>query len=314
MTSYVYDAIPAYDEDSGGIARNAVGQVYATTDTTFATPLPVTGLAGDTLANLTTSASGFIPSFRVEDQLVVVWKSGPYEIPLISISGVIARLEAQLAASLAAQEAAEAAAGLSALPAAASDGDVVTYNAGAWVALPPPSGGAGIDGAPAIWPETFPPSAHTTLISELRKGSTASALAAAVVSLLNATDGATARAAIGAGTGNGTSDLTLGNLGTQAMPGNRAFGAAEISVAAGTGLTSATVQAALAELKSLIGTGGTGSAPAGTVVVRRYTAGAYPVRGDLPAGTVVLWIGPVMPTIGGLYAVAGVDQFLATAA
>lgn len=108
MTLYTYDSLPAYDPHSGGIARNATGKVYATSDETHATPLPVQGLNGIPFTDneLTTTDDGFLPTFRVEDHLEVVWVSGPYEIPLLSMTGVIERVTEAVAQADAAREAA----------------------------------------------------------------------------------------------------------------------------------------------------------------------------------------------------------------
>ena len=45
---------------------------------------------------------------------------------------------------------------------------------------------------------------------------------------------------------------------------------------------------------------------------RIYANGQYPVRGTVPAGTVIWWMGPVRPVIGGAYAVGGTDLWLVT--
>lgn len=67
--------------------------------------------------------------------------------------------------------------------------------------------------------------------------------------------------------------------------------------------------------KGADGAGGSGgSALANSIVYRRYANGAYPVRGTLPTGTMVQWIGPTQPTIGGDFALTDVDIYTATPA
>jgi hypothetical protein len=48
------------------------------------------------------------------------------------------------------------------------------------------------------------------------------------------------------------------------------------------------------------------------VYVRRYSSGVWPVRGNVPAGSSVEWLGPSAPPIDGTYAMAGVDTYLVT--
>lgn len=50
----------------------------------------------------------------------------------------------------------------------------------------------------------------------------------------------------------------------------------------------------------------------GIVYVRRYSSGAWPVRGTVPTSSVVEWIGPTPPPIDGTYALTGVDIYSAT--
>ena len=293
MTWYEYEQLSAYDAPSGAIARNAVGQVYATTDTTFTTPLPVRDLADVPMTSLTSNNDGIIPPFKVEDHKVVNWKSGPYIFPVASIEGFILDNEAAVSAAQAAQAAAEDAASRSALPARIAVGNVVTETATGWASLPPTggSGGTTIEGAPAVWPSTFPPTSHSHTTSDLRNTS-AAPLATPVANLLNAGDQAAARAAIGAGTGNGTSNLTLGTTATTAMPGNKVFGANEVTVTPTTDLPQTNVQAALNDLATRAGSG------ASNIMVVVYRSGAYPaLPSTKPAGvSLVLFKGPVQPT------------------
>jgi len=139
MTTYRYDSIPAIDA-GGDIARDAIGNVYAVTDTARETPLPVTDLTGVPMASLATNHLGLLPPFAVEDHKQVIWVSGQHEAVLMSLSGVLedvaaAQLEAQTARDAAQQaaQAAQAAAGLigapadSVLAALISHPDTTTY-------------------------------------------------------------------------------------------------------------------------------------------------------------------------------------------
>lgn len=48
------------------------------------------------------------------------------------------------------------------------------------------------------------------------------------------------------------------------------------------------------------------------VYTRRYSSGAWPVRGTVPSSSIVEWIGPAAPPIDGTYALTGVDIYTAT--
>lgn len=139
MTWYTYEAAIALDAVTGDVARSAAGQVYATADTAFATPLTVTDLAGITRSELVANDQGLIEPFRVENNPQVVWKSGAYEIVLPSFQGVLdeaiaTRVLAEAAAS-SAQTAATAAA-VSAAAAEAASASASTTAAGITDATP----------------------------------------------------------------------------------------------------------------------------------------------------------------------------------
>lgn len=118
-------------------------------------------------------------------------------------------------------------------------------------------------------PSTFPPSAHSHPTSQLQ-------VTATVKSLLDATDMQTARAAIGAGTGNGTSDLQLGNTGTTAAPGNHAHVAGQVGFTPTGSLTATDVQGAIVQASQ---TGGGGTSTNTDVL---YASGAYPTQAATP--------------------------------
>lgn len=145
--------------------------------------------------------------------------------------------------------------------------------------------GSGIAGAPTSWPATFPPDVHTHTASQI---SDSTAVGRAV---LKATDAQAARTAIGAGTGNGTSNLTIGPSGTQAAAGNHGHTASAINLTTPTGMTSTNVQDGIAEL-SARPSGGSGT---GTSVDVLYASGAYPTQAATPPAGVKVrhFYGPV---------------------
>lgn len=97
---------PAIDPATNLLVKDGSGQVYAVTDTSFASPLEVTDTAGLPLATISTGPLGIHQDFDTVDQhLEVVWKSGPYTVTLESSEGIAAA-----AAASAAQPAADAAA------------------------------------------------------------------------------------------------------------------------------------------------------------------------------------------------------------
>jgi hypothetical protein len=290
-------------------------------------------------STLVITDNAFVPQFYVEDTYELDWWDGTNRVPIDSNAGsrdaaleaatnatvAVGELLAEMSADVAtARDAAEAAQaqvesiveGLdnagAILPEGGNAGTDVLYRGatertGVW--LPAPTGGGTgttISGAPSVWPSTFPASAHNHPASQISDATTVGK------SVMTATDAAAARTAIGAGTGNGTSNLALGSTATTAAPGNHAHGAVAVTVAAGTGLAATDVQAALAELKAAIGTGGgTGTLPAGIEVGVEYTT-TQPTRASLglQTGARVTWYSPTQPIIGGAYADATLDSWV----
>lgn len=261
------------------------------TDVTDNDGLPIT----DSLVVI--SASGFTPTFYVEDGLTQVdWWADPIRVPIDSLAGL--EESAELSAASAAQALADLQAyvvdhPLLTLPEGGSSGQVLAKTGDdpedtAWVN--PSTSTSGITGAPAVWPSEFNPSSHTHTPATI-------AVANIIKSLLGAVDAQQARDAIGAGTGNGTSNLTLGTAGTQAAPGNHAHSSSAIALSAAiTGLTATTtVQAALVELAARPTGGGGGT---GTTVDVVYASGAYPTQALTPPAGVKIrrFVGPVQYT------------------
>jgi hypothetical protein len=129
-------------------------------------------------------------------------------------------------------------------------------------------------------PSTFPPSGHTHPRSEISDATTVGR------AVMGAVDAQAARAAIGAGTGSGTSNLVLGTTGTTAAAGNHTHAQYVDSA-----------QAATIADERIAASGGTGGG--GSILVWRYSSGAYPtLPATAPAGVALVHaMGPVAPSI-----------------
>lgn len=128
MTDIAYGPLIAMDPTTGQLLPDAEGQVFAITDTTFSSPIPMKDLSGVTMTLLKTSReSAQFDEFLVADLLELNWKSGPNIVRLTSFKGL------QIIA-----EAAKAAAQASAAAAAAAEQRVMDY-----IAQNPGGGGGG---------------------------------------------------------------------------------------------------------------------------------------------------------------------------
>lgn len=254
--AYYYPSVRAWDPTTSTYVPSAVVQWFAEGDSAFASPLQVWDPAGVSLgASVTATVYGDVPPYVLNVPFAVA-RSGSWSTPVASHRGVREAAEAARDAALAAQAAAE------------------TALAG--------GGGSGIVGAPASWPQSFPPSGHSHASTDLRRSDGSSALASPVASLLNAVDAQAARAAIGAGTGSGTSNLQLGTT-----PGT----AAEATHLHPQYRTEQ-------QVLDLIAANGGGGGAGNTVAVVR-TSGAYATPpSSYPAGTVRTAYGSVPPTYG----------------
>lgn len=294
---YVFPSVPAIDPTTGPIF-NTSGQVYAPSDTTFSTPLTVTDLAGAPMTSVSIGEQAITAPFETVDVPIVVWKSGAYILTLWSPQALIDAAEAaaadaaaSAASSAAVQDQLNAAPQL--LPAGGSTGDVL-YRAGervgVWAA---PTGGTGGTGGVSDWntllnkPTTFPPDAHTHPAGQISDATTVGK------AVMTAADAQAARAAIGAGTGNGTSNLTLGTAATQAAPGNHSHPASAISFVPTGSISATDVQTAIGQA-ALTGGGAGGTSQ---IQVWEYASGAYPaLSATQPPGVRVLWaLGPTFP-------------------
>ena len=129
-------------------------------------------------------------------------------------------------------------------------------------------------------PDLFPPSPHGHTRADI---SDASPLGR---NTLAAVDGQAFRTLIGAGTGNGTSNLALGTTATTAAPGNHTHSQYVDSAQAAT----------IADERIALNGGGTGG---GSVYAWRYVSGAYPtLPSTKPAGVVIVAaVGPLAPSV-----------------
>lgn len=162
------------------------------------------------------------------------------------------------------------------------------------------------NGPAATWsnitgkPATFPPDPHTHDKTQITGTSTT------VQSLLAAADQQTARLAIGAGTGNGTSNLVIGTTAGTAAAGNHTHQASAISFAPTSSITATDVQTAIQQAATM---GGTGTGGGGAILPVIYGAGAYPVQAATPPAGVTVrmflgptqYVGPTWPGVVDLY-------------
>jgi len=275
MADDYFDRSLAWSPDQG-LVPHAVATVYALTDTELSQPLELTDLTDVPMSALEADAYGVYPPFKVV--------SG--ETDVIAVSGdLVTAVTSRLGMKGEPGDPGPEGAGVPPLN-TGSPGMVATHvgDGVAWASSP-----AGIVNAPSTWPSEFPASPHSHPASQISNSTTVGR------ALLTAADAQAARAAIGAGTGNGTSDLTLGTASTQAAPGNHTHGATSLSFTPTGGITATNVQDAIVQAAAT-GSGGSGTS---SVYVWRYASGAYPtLPASKPAGVdVVQAYGPVAPTV-----------------
>jgi hypothetical protein len=272
---YIFPPRPAVDPVTGALAKDAELTPYAPSDTGFTTPLTLKDPSGLPISVVRTNYLGLTETITSTDEPVLILKDGSFTTSIESPTGMLAATEAALALVQAAGQIAED----------AVEGTVRFVDGN-----PPDadgnvnsSGGGG--GTTATWatlegrPDTFPPSGHTHLRSEISDATTVGR------AVMGALDQQAARTAIGAGTGNGTSNLTIGTTATTAAPGNHTH----------SNYVDAAQAAAIADGRIAASGGGTGG---GQILVWEYRAGAYPaLPATKPAGVVrVDAAGPVAPS------------------
>lgn len=236
-------------------------------------PSPMYDMNGSPIGHITSNANGTCGRFRADiDQGYL--DNGTLRLPIASTAVMNSRAQATAAQSSAAASA------TAAQQSATSAQQSASYAASLQT--------SGITGAPSTWPSTFPPSAHSHPASQI---SDASAVGRQV---MTAADQQSARAAIGAGTGNGTSNLTLGTTSSTAAPGNHVHTASAVGFTPTGGITATDVQAAIVQAAS---TGGS-STGGGDVKNVYYVSGAYealPAAPD-PGWRLIVYHGPTPPS------------------
>lgn len=272
---YIFPPRPAVDPVTGALAKNAILTPYAPSDTSFTTPLTLKDPSGLPVSVVRTNYLGLTETVTSTDEPVLILKDGSFTTSIESPTGMLAATQAALslvesAAAVAAQAVEGAVFFVDGNP-PDDTGNAVSSGTG--------GGGTVVWGTIAERPDTFPPSGHTHLRSELAD---ASPLAQ---QLLGDTTGQEMRARIGAGTGNGTSNLQLGTTASTAAPGNHTHSQ----------YVDAAQAASIADSRIAASGGGSGG---GSILVWEYRSGAYPaLPTSKPAGVVrVDAAGPVAPT------------------
>jgi hypothetical protein len=264
--------------DSSSVIEQVPSTGPSTPTATTAPKRPPRGTVGK-VRNHATLAD--LPDFLTQDN--GYWSYSTNDIPLIRISfdNWASYMVVRSAESM--NAAATLSADLTAVDAKA-DTALTTANTALTTAQSIPGASWPIPGTPS----TFPASAHTHTRSQI---SDASSVGLAV---LGAVDPQAARAAIGAGTGNGTSNLQLGTTGTTAAPGNHSHTASVLAYTPQGPITATDVQNAIQQAATL---GGSGSAAAELKIVR-YVSGAYEALPATPdaAWKTVEYRGPTTPT------------------
>lgn len=291
MVDYLYPPRPAVDNATGELVPNATFQVFDPADVGRLTPIEFKDITGLPRTTLSSTRQSLTETIVVTDLPQIVIKSGTSEVLIESPQALLDATEAALAAAVAAQAAAEAAAISSAQAAADTatladsavyfvDGNAPDDTGNA------PSSGSGGGGGSVTWgtldgkPDTFPPSGHTHPRSEISDASTLGR------DIMGGTTAQQIRTLIGAGTGNGTSNLVIGTTGTTAAAGNHTHSQYVDSAQAAT----------IADQRIAASGGGSGG---GQILVWRYQSGAYPtLPSSAPAGVALVQaIGPIAPSV-----------------
>lgn len=100
MTIHVFPPFVAVDPSNPNVvAAGESGQVYATSDLTFTTPLTITSLNDQPLTELEANNIGLVPGFRADCDGTCVWKSGLYVVPLMAPQSILAAAQAAATAA-----------------------------------------------------------------------------------------------------------------------------------------------------------------------------------------------------------------------
>lgn len=235
MATFRFPGYPAVDPSTNQVVRDAVGQVYAVTDTTFSTPLTVTDLSGVPMTSVKVGPLGVTEQFVTTDQPEVNWKSGSFVIYLWSPMSMIEATQSASASAALSASAAEASR-QAAIQALAESSGVATFipnTAEGWavstvVLLPDQPGYATNTGeirvgnGSSTWSglPAWGGSGGGTASVDTLLGTGATGR-----NVMKAADQTTARAAIGAG----TSSLVIGTGATNAKAGNWQPAVAEVT-------------------------------------------------------------------------------------
>jgi hypothetical protein len=295
---FTFGPQPAVDVTTGLLVHQEglSGRVYASRGEAEAetNPLEVT-IAGVVTTNISVSAIGQTQEFTptTEDIYQVWWSPGGGVVAhLFSFDGAIELIEgarADVAASAAAAQAAIEDAVFRVNDIAPINGNVTLPWSG--------GGGEGGGGGDVTWatlpgrPDTYPPAPHNHGAGDIVDATSLGR------NILRAGTPQQVREYIGAGTGNGTSNLQLGTSGTTAAPGNHTHPQYVDQAQA----------ASIADERIALSGGGGGS---GAVLVWRYRSGAYPALPTAkPAGVeLILARGPIQPSSLPSWAGNGADQ------
>lgn len=307
MEPYVYPSMIAFGGD-GTVVRSGTGQIYAESDLSGTTPLAITDLNGLSLTEVPINDMGLTLPFRCESP-EVIWRSGPYVVPLSSSKALREAAEqARQDANDALQEVQTFVQEHAEIDFPSTEGAAPNYVLSLddtmtrrWLPATGGSGGTGLTHWSQVtqlagYPSNgFPPAAHTHGIGQLRTTDGGDALASIVLSLLAATTPQAARTAIGAGTGNGSSNLQIGTTSTTAKAGNWFPTATDVTVNAVPNVAGSNLQAVLEGIGNYIGSGGGGGG--GETLLVFYSSGAYPSQPTEPPSGVKLRVfyGPTPP-------------------
>lgn len=108
-TTYTYRSQAAVGEN-GLLVASGSGQLFAITDTTFATPLLARDVSGANKTVIAVSGIGQTETFLIDDQPELWWKSGTHVVHLFSVSSMLDAINTSAASAAGSRTAAEIAA------------------------------------------------------------------------------------------------------------------------------------------------------------------------------------------------------------
>lgn len=103
MTLHIFPPFIAVDPSNPStVAAGLSGQIYASTDLSFTTPLTITSLNAQPLTELVSNDIGLVSGFRADCDGTAVWKSGTYVVPLMAPQALLQEVQNAAAAAAAA--------------------------------------------------------------------------------------------------------------------------------------------------------------------------------------------------------------------